>query len=218
MEALTTVDYNGTTIRVYGTKFSPWFSAEDIAHILRYRIVYDALRFVDAEDKADLTISEFGLYTLIAKKQDIDFKRFVTREMLPQIHKKGNVKQSRSSSAIRKYERLYELASGEKLTKENLSYRAISFGMPKTEAKRNSIVKIVEYINAKEDQKAKKEAFENYRTEYPYTYDYVDDFCSGNLSTLWRLLPEDSHIEYNGECYFNEQALQAIKYEMAKWK
>ena len=42
-----------------------------------------------------------------------------------------------------------------------------------------------------------------------------------NTTTLKQfeaILPENSYIKYSGEYRFNEQAVQAIKSEMAKWK
>lgn len=61
------------------------FSGEDVARVLGYAVFADALRKVDAEDKFDNTlINEFGLFTLISLGTDKEFKRFATREMLPQ--------------------------------------------------------------------------------------------------------------------------------------
>jgi prophage antirepressor-like protein len=218
MEQLTIVEYKGYKIRVYGMKHNPWFSGEDIAQILGYVVCADALRKVDAEDKVDMLVSEFGLFTLISLGSNIEFKRFVTREMLPQLHKKGQCIQTKLSEKRKNHERLYELANGEKLNRTNLSYRAISLGMSKSETRRNSIIRLVEFINEKENQIANKDLFEKQKVDYPHTYDYVDELCFGNLTTLWRLLPENSYIQYSGEYHFNEQAVQAIKSEIATWK
>lgn len=218
MELLTTVEYNGITIRVYGEKHYPVFSAEDVSNVLKYNTVYDALRVVDLDDKSELLINEYGLFTLISAKGDVNFKRFATREMLPQLHKYGKVKKEKLPKSKKKYERLYELANGEKINKTELVYRAISYGMPKTEAKRGSAASLVGYIDLKNAQIAEKEFFENARVGYPYTYDDIDELCSGNLSILLRLFPESSYIKYNGQTYFNEQAVAIVKEEIAKWK
>lgn len=218
MELLTTVEYNGATIRVYGKKHSPMFSAEDISSVLKYNTVNDALRLVDLDDKSELLINEYGLFTLISAKCDVNFKHFVTREMLPQLHKHGKVKKEKTPKTKKKYERLYELGNGEKINKTELVYRAITFGMPKTEAKRECVAALVGYINSKNAQIAEKEFIKNVKPSYPYTYDDVDELCSGNLSILWRLLPENSYIRYNEQTYLNEQAVAIVREEIAKWK
>ena len=92
-------------IRVLEIENGPWFIGRDIATVLGYKNISDALKkHVDEEDKGvakcdtpggkqDLAIiNESGLYSLIlgsklpnAKK----FKRWVTSEVLPSIRKHG---------------------------------------------------------------------------------------------------------------------------------
>lgn len=218
MEQLTVVEYNGNAIRVYGMKHNPWFSGEDVANVLGYRVVADALRKVDAEDKSDMLINEFGLFTLISLGTNQEFKRFVTIEMLPQLHKKGRCTQETLMGNRKKHERLYVLANGEKLNRTNLSYRAVSLGMSKTETRRSSVATLLDFINEKESMIAEKELFDKRKSLYPYTYDDVDEASCGNLSVLFKVLPSESYIQYGGRYYFCEQAIQVIKDEMLKWK
>lgn len=92
-------------IRVFEVKGQPWFVGNDIASVLKYNEPHKAItRHVDEEDRIkhpiptnggnQLTwfINESGLYSLIlsskltsAKK----FKKWVTSEVLPSIHKHG---------------------------------------------------------------------------------------------------------------------------------
>lgn len=218
MEQLTIVEYKEHKIRVYGLKHNPWFSGEDVAKVLGYSMFADALRKVDAEDKSNMMINEYGLFTLISLGAYKEFKRFVTQEMLPQIHKKGQCKQANFSEKKKKHERLYEIASGERLNRTNLSYRAVIHGMTKTEAKRSRVASLVYFINEKETRIAEKEMLEKRKADYPYTYDDIDEMSYGNISVLWRVMPTNSYVQYNGKYFFSEQAVQAIKTEMSKWK
>ncbi|MGO3752034.1 MAG: phage antirepressor [Peptoniphilaceae bacterium] len=84
---------------------NPWFVGIDIARSLGYSNTRDALsRHVDEEDKATVgihdgrqkrntvVINESGLYSLILSSrlpQARDFKRWVTKEVLPSIRKYG---------------------------------------------------------------------------------------------------------------------------------
>ena len=79
----------------------PWFVGKDVATILGYKDIINALRsHVDSEDKLgwqittsgqrrEVTfINESGLYSLILSSklpQAKEFKRWVTSEVLPQI-------------------------------------------------------------------------------------------------------------------------------------
>jgi len=82
----------------------PFFVASDVAHNLGYRMASDMTRRLDQEDRGtrsvrtpsgeqDMTvITESGLYEAIMGSQIAaakDFKRWVTREVLPQIRKTG---------------------------------------------------------------------------------------------------------------------------------
>lgn len=95
------------TVRVVMINEIPWFVGKDVAEALGYSNTRDALiRHVDVEDKTSVVIpdggsnykskitiiNESGLYSLIlsskletAKK----FKKWVTSEVLPSIHKHG---------------------------------------------------------------------------------------------------------------------------------
>lgn len=135
MDELTTIEYGGVTIRVYGMKHNPYFSGSGVAQALGYAHATDALRrYVDAEDKDLLSglISEYGLYSLIASSGNTQAKRFFTTEVLPEIHRRGFYKPKKSEE---KYIRRYEISTGERLTKVELRNMARTFGMSKTEVR-----------------------------------------------------------------------------------
>lgn len=83
----------------------PWFVAVDVCAVLGIKNVSDALSRLDADEKNTivlgegirgnperLIISESGLYELVSgsrKKIAQDFKRWVRKEVLPQIRKTG---------------------------------------------------------------------------------------------------------------------------------
>lgn len=215
MELLTTIEYNGTEIRVYGEKFNPQFCGSDIATALGYDDIPASLRGLAPYEKqfipgGGLVISEFGVASLATGAY---FRQWFSTEVLPSIHRYGYYKQQG-----KKYERLYKLESGERLNKADLSNRAISYGMPKTEAKRSSIKMIVEFVNYKEKQISEEETFAKEKANYPYNYDDIDEKCHGNLTVLWRVLPKNSYIQYNGQYYFSERAVHAINKELETWK
>lgn len=94
---------DGAALRAIEIDGEPWFVAKDAATALGYRNTPEAIReHVDAEDKqsvslglpgrAPVLVSEAGLYALIfgSKKAEARaFKRWVTREVLPAIRKRG---------------------------------------------------------------------------------------------------------------------------------
>jgi len=92
-------------VRTVNIENEPWFVGKDVAEILGYKNVNDALsKHVDSEDKGVVkcdtlggsqlmtTINESGLYSLIfgsKLKNAKKFKRWVTSEVLPSIRKHG---------------------------------------------------------------------------------------------------------------------------------
>ena len=107
MNQITTYHFDNLPVRTLTINDEPWFVGKDVAKILGYANHRDALsKRVDDEDKMDgvsicdsigrgqtpTLINESGLYSLIlssklpnAKK----FKRWVTAEVLPAVHKHG---------------------------------------------------------------------------------------------------------------------------------
>lgn len=105
MNELQNFDFEGNEVRTVLIDDEPYFVGKDVAEVLGYSNVRDALsKHVDEEDKGVAfcdtlggqqkmtTINESGLYSLIissklptAKK----FKRWVTSEVLPTIRKQG---------------------------------------------------------------------------------------------------------------------------------
>lgn len=92
-------------VRTVAIENEPWFVGRDVAEILGYKNISDALnKHIDLEDKGvakcdtlgglqDMTvINESGLYSLVLSSKMPDakkFKRWVTTEILPSIRKNG---------------------------------------------------------------------------------------------------------------------------------
>ena len=120
-----TIGNQAFELKVLLSDGEPWFRATDVAGILGYRNKRQAIGVhVDEEDKATLAdlmsldsrlllctyekaqifISESGLYSLIlkSKKQEAKmFKRWVTTEVLPQIRRTGTYEAQRTESTSR---------------------------------------------------------------------------------------------------------------------
>ena len=102
---LQTFNFETQEVRTVIENNEPWFVGKDVAEILGYKRTADAIRqHVDKEDKGvgeiqtpggiqNMTIvNESGLYALIFGSKlpkAKDFKRWVTREVLPSIRKHG---------------------------------------------------------------------------------------------------------------------------------
>ncbi|HEM6081697.1 TPA: ORF6C domain-containing protein [Streptococcus suis] len=97
--------FHGQEVRTVTINNDPWFVGKDVADILGYQNPQKAIRdHVDFEDKLTeqivqsgqnremIIINESGLYSLILSSklpQAKEFKRWVTREVLPQIRQHG---------------------------------------------------------------------------------------------------------------------------------
>ena len=97
--------FNSQSVRVVSVDDDPWFVATDVCEILEIGNVSQALSRLDDDEKNTIIlndgkrgnpntaiISESGLYSLTLgsrKPQAKDFKRWVTREVLPTIRKTG---------------------------------------------------------------------------------------------------------------------------------
>lgn len=222
MEQLTIIEYNGVSIQVFGMKHNPYFSGLDVAKALGYSHPMDALRrYVETEDKTIgdvVVVNEYGVYSLIANSGNKEGKRFFIEYALPQVHKNGKYKPGSEVLGRKKYVRLYELASGEKLSKIDLKKRALSLGMPRSEANRCAISQLERYINDQENKVAKQKEFETVIVEYPYSYDEADEISQYNLINIMHVLPDGSYKTVCGVSRFNEEAIAAIKMEISRWK
>ena len=110
MTSLTQFAFNSQQVRIVSVNNEPWFVAQDVCDILEIRNVSQALSRLDSDETMNLdresiitlnddlntvrlsAISESGLYSLTLssrKPQAKDFKRWVTREILPTIRKTG---------------------------------------------------------------------------------------------------------------------------------
>lgn len=102
---LAVFDFNGMGVRVIkDSGGEPWFVAKDIAEILGYTDTQAMTRRLDEDEISSCTdkssgqgrritiINESGLYNAILgsnKPEAKSFKRWVTREVLPEIRKTG---------------------------------------------------------------------------------------------------------------------------------
>lgn len=100
-------DFRGASLRTLTDKAGePWFVAKDVCDILELTNPAVALQSLDDDEKTNLSnsyvwsesgrrpliISEPGLYRLVMrsrKPEAKEFQRWVTHEVLPQIHKTG---------------------------------------------------------------------------------------------------------------------------------
>lgn len=106
MKDLQLFNFNGNQVRTVLIDNEPYFVGKDVAKILGYANTRDALsKHVDTEDKNSVVIrdgnkgnpnqvviNESGLYSLILSSKlpaAKEFKRWVTKEVLPTIRKNG---------------------------------------------------------------------------------------------------------------------------------
>lgn len=106
MNELQLFNFNGQQVRTMLINNEPYFVGKEVAEILGYSNTRDALsKHVDGEDKNTVAIhdgignpnkviiNESGLYSLILSSklpQAKEFKRWVTKEVLPAIRKTGS--------------------------------------------------------------------------------------------------------------------------------
>ncbi|WP_455904684.1 BRO family protein [Microbacterium sp.] len=105
MSALEVSRFDGVELRTVVVDGEPWFVAADVATILGYRMASDFTRRLDGEEKGThpvrtpggeqtmSVVSESGLYVAIIGSQvesARDFKRWVTREVIPSIRRTGS--------------------------------------------------------------------------------------------------------------------------------
>ena len=100
---------SGDDIRVEMRDGEPWFVADDVCKILGILNVSQAVQPLDADDQGIcltysyrgqglLAVSESGLYTIILRSRNAvtfgtvayDFRRWVTKEVLPSIRRTGS--------------------------------------------------------------------------------------------------------------------------------
>ena len=105
MGELRIFNFENNDVRTQAINGDPWFVGKDVAEILGYKRTADAIRqHVDEEDKGvgeiqtpggtqQMTlVNESGLYALVfGSKLDsaMQFKRWVTKEVIPSIRKHG---------------------------------------------------------------------------------------------------------------------------------
>lgn len=105
MNELQLFNFNGSNIRTLLIEDEPYFVGKDVAEVLGYSNTQKAIRdHVDEEDKLTerivlsgqnrnlIVINESGMYSLVLSSklpQAKEFKRWVTKEVLPAIRKHG---------------------------------------------------------------------------------------------------------------------------------
>lgn len=97
-------NYGDVRVRVVTIEGEPWLVASDIARALEYRDAHNLTRGLDADEKGTqivstpsgdqsvTVISESGFYTAAMRSRSEragNFRRWVTREVLPSIRKTG---------------------------------------------------------------------------------------------------------------------------------
>lgn len=101
MNELQNFNFNGSQVRALTIDNEPWFVATDACKILGLTNTTVALQRLDEDERSKFNlgrqgktniVNEYGLYTLILasrKPEAHKFKRWVTHEVLPAIHKHG---------------------------------------------------------------------------------------------------------------------------------
>ena len=118
--SLQVFDYNGKVVRTVEKNNDVWFVAKDVCDILDIQNSRDSIaKVLDDDEKGvakiytpggfqDMTvISEAGLYTLTLrsnKEEAKPFRRWVTHDVLPQIHKTGTYTVNPSPMSRDEYE------------------------------------------------------------------------------------------------------------------
>lgn len=103
--ALTKLEFNGLPVRIELINDEPWFVAKDVCDVLGLGNIAMALSRLDRDEVDALNtndsigrsqkmavVSESGMYNLIftsRKAEAIQFKRWVTHEVLPSLRKTG---------------------------------------------------------------------------------------------------------------------------------
>lgn len=103
-QELMSLHYEGKTVETIRHNEETWFLAKDVCDVLGLTNITETLKRLDEEDistsvvmksgqrKDMYIVSEFGLYDLILlsrKPEARAFKRWITREVLPQIRTTG---------------------------------------------------------------------------------------------------------------------------------
>lgn len=171
MTALTEIAFESNSVRVFGTKYDPWFVGKDVCDVLGYKNHRDAIaKHVDEDDKGvakcdtlggvqDIVIvNESGLYSLIfgstlpAAKQ---FKRWVTHEVLPQIRKTGKYIPPQPKRGVGRPAlpmKTYEISTGERKSLSELRVMCCAFEKPefnyKSKFLKATAEQCIEYINS----------------------------------------------------------------------
>lgn len=110
MSDLMNFTFKNNQVRVFNLEGEPWFIAKDVCSVLELKNVSDSISTLDEDEKFSLSydqilaltdnpdvtrllaINESGLYALIFKSRKPEAKKFrkwVTSEVLPQIHCKS---------------------------------------------------------------------------------------------------------------------------------
>lgn len=115
MSALDVFEYAGQRVRTVLVDGEPWFVAADVARVLGYSATEAMTRSMDADEKgmqnlqtpggvqSVTVISEPGLYEAIFRSRipaAQDFKRWVKHEVLPQIRRTGQFRQTEVEHAL----------------------------------------------------------------------------------------------------------------------
>ena len=123
MNGLQVFNYNGQQVRTVEKDGGVWFVAKDVCDILSIANARDAIKSLDDDEKMTVhsgqrggaqflnLINEPGVYKLIFKSRKSeakDFTRWVTHEVLPQIHKYGMYLSDNALTALKRDPEAFE--------------------------------------------------------------------------------------------------------------
>lgn len=201
MTALAECTFGNGTIRIFGTKWEPWFVGKDICDALGYKNHRDAIaKHVDEDDKgvakcdtpggvqSVIIINESGMYALIFGSELSEakrFKRWVTHEVLPQIRKYGSYKPNRVRG------RQPKLYLNGLVPRDGLVNAAASLGMRVEDARKKSADELEGFCV----ERGNADWVEANLDKYPYSFSVLNQCVGGFLSLVMLDVPDlEEHV------------------------
>lgn len=107
--------FGSEEVRTFTDKGEVWFIAKDISDVLGFRDTHEMTRILDSDEKGDTEvrtlggkqvmtiINESGMYTCVIrsrKKEAKAFRKWVTGEVLPSIHKHGGYMSNQENMTV----------------------------------------------------------------------------------------------------------------------
>lgn len=210
MKNIIEFNFDGNEVRTVTENDEPWFVAKDVCNVLGYCRSRDAIRILDHDEKGAhsvrtpggnqkiSTVSESGLYALIFRSKKPEAKKFrkwVTKEVLPEIRKNGGYISEHASEdqIVRLEQKLNELRHS------NAKLRGKVGGLTKG---KNSMARQLEYKDRK--IKMSTSAMLNTRS-FPAKFDSKCKHCGKDIKkgddTIGKLINGRYQFVCHAECF-----------------